>query len=807
MKLTKTLGIVIALTMLLAFVSHLPHTHAAYGTRTEDVIMKFYSCQGTAWAGLVGGEMDILAWPLDNIDYYEEAIIRPEIVLSQRFENDDVFGYAFNLNTTIYDYPNVVSPMKSGDFRKAIAYLVDKDYIVNGLVGMARRIDVPVPYSQKDWWAESVTGINYPYEINKDMAASVLDEANFIQGTNPNPYWESQYSYSAQYNRTYPDYEPWVGEEGRDLDPIVFCIPSDDPIKEAVGDYLVANMRSLGIPVKAIKKSETGFQTRVNDEENYHIFAGGQLEWKAPIDLWMAGVKGFAKRSGNVLLRAPNGAELSSLGSEKAQMHAYFLEIQNLVKNLNSWRDAFVGWQKGMVSTFLSAAEESWKSVTYNSSMVHNKLAQEAYVDAILGIPVWSTSAFYAWRNDTLGVVMKDGQGVLNEYTYMNAYRVGGGALRIGLPHAPTQLNIMHSHWNTDYYVLQALYPELMSYAPADRDIDQPWIVRDWSVGTWNNPETEEQASFIDFWFRDNLWVAETETGAQGDHFDAYDFEFTLHYIYAQAWKDYWHIPHWDRIKDLYNVTVIDEYHARVYLGVKSFWAVNWPTFPVLPKDIWLRDNIPLTVKNTTNPFFGVTETGISLPGYLPIREPIVSGSCATGSPEPENDTWVQARANNEWVTLEWGTDYEWRHGKLYVKVDSIGSHNIIAIQVPKFWTYGDTGGYLPGGMDWESILAGYGPYYVVDLTPGFISLKRNAFFFLETPPLGEIDWAWKPAGGYKIDVFDVVIAASAYGSYGTGVPDSNWFPAADLAPDGGKIDIFDITAVTSHYGSEFGKP
>ena len=54
------------------------------------------------------------------------------------------------------------------------------------------------------------------------------------------------------------------------------------------------------------------------------------------------------------------------------------------------------------------------------------------------------------------------------------------------------------------------------------------------------------------------------------------------------------------------------------------------------------------------------------------------------------------------------------------------------------------------------------------------------------------------------VDIFDIVTAASAYGSQGGGVPDDNWAPGADLAPECCVIDIFDIVTITARYGTRF---
>jgi hypothetical protein len=77
----------------------------------------------------------------------------------------------------------------------------------------------------------------------------------------------------------------------------------------------------------------------------------------------------------------------------------------------------------------------------------------------------------------------------------------------------------------------------------------------------------------------------------------------------------------------------------------------------------------------------------------------------------------------------------------------------------------------------------------------------------METPLLGAIDFIRKPNGCYEVDIYDVVIAAGAFGSSGTGVPTPNWFPGVDVASPGGKIDIFDIVTITGHYGEAWDPP
>jgi len=68
----------------------------------------------------------------------------------------------------------------------------------------------------------------------------------------------------------------------------------------------------------------------------------------------------------------------------------------------------------------------------------------------------------------------------------------------------------------------------------------------------------------------------------------------------------------------------------------------------------------------------------------------------------------------------------------------------------------------------------------------------------MDTPLLGDVDFVRKPNGAYKVDIFYPALGAGAFGSQGTGTPSSNWFPGADLAPNGGVVvDVYDLVTVT----------
>jgi hypothetical protein len=121
--------------------------------------------------------------------------------------------------------------------------------------------------------------------------------------------------------------------------------------------------------------------------------------------------------------------------------------------------------------------------------------------------------------------------------------------------------------------------------------------------------------------------------------------------------------------------------------------------------------------------------------------------------------------------------DYNIVKGNLHIYTDLDDT----TVVVVNYWAYGNPEGFTPGGLSWDTVLEGGGMYYIISFTPGVgggASFKRNPYYWMPTPPLGEMDFEWnhvgtvKPrCGYYDVDIYDVVWAADAYGATATGVP------------------------------------
>jgi hypothetical protein len=202
---------------------------------------------------------------------------------------------------------------------------------------------------------------------------------------------------------------------------------------------------------------------------------------------------------------------------------------------------------------------------------------------------------------------------------------------------------------------------------------------------------------------------------------------------------------------------------------------------------VWLHD--PLALEGVEN------FTSFTGPGPVSLN----------GSPVWINNVTVDG------APLALGTDYNIIRGNLEILTAVSGDLSV------GYWKYGDPAGFTPGDLPWQDVLAGCGMYYMTSFTPGVgggATFKRNPYYWMETPPLGEVDFIWnyvagpKPRTGYyDVGIYDVVLAAGAYGASATGVPSPKYIAGADLAPVGGLINVYDVVTLTGQYGVKWGHP
>ena len=714
------------------------------GPRTEDLIMNFYFDINAAYDALTIGEVDIVGFDIQE-SIYLDAIANPNVVLAPV---DDMGMYQFDINNnyTIPSYPGVRSPANYKEFRQALAFLVDKDRVVEEFCeGFAARIDQPIAAPTPGWTNTSYTGANYPYEYDPVAASALLDSAGFTNGTTPNPYYDPAFPGSTTTIRTYP---PDHSKAGQDLDDIIFYIRSDDPRRYKAGNHLYENARKIGIPCDQYG----GWIWPYPDIREFHVYTGGWSLGRFPTYLYFLYHTTF---------NVPYGSNyVHGIEPDGSPNHP---ELNELLYNI-------------------------YYADTYEEALRNTRNAMGLFTELCVTIPLFSARSLWVYSTELLGTVNMDSFGYDQDLFFMNAYKTSGEPIRWGVITPSNQLNIMYSSWTYDYQCLNRVYMTAgLDVPPYNIVADQPGYILDWLADTWVDPDDNATKAKNFKLFRSDAYFVDT-AGNQLSGVTADDYLFSCYVQYALG-IDGWN---WDTVQDIKYFNKINDTMVEIYYDARSYWLYTAASPYLLPRSIWFNASYGLT-ENLVETF--VVDTNLSTPGFLGI-----------GPNQPNGPVWINSIVSDLDGTLTEWTDFHWELGDWYLDTPLTSG----AVVTVDYYAIDDASGYTLGDHPWEDVTVGCGMYYGTSFSPGvggFFTARRNLHYYLETPVLGEVDFVWEDGGYYEVTIFDVVKAAGAYGSQGIAVPDDNWVPGADIAPPGGVIDIFDIVTIASAYGETFGAP
>ena len=796
-KSMKKFGIFVAviLTALMVLAMSPMPTLAERGPR-RDLDIIWYTSPDAAWTALLNDEVDMIQWALTS-EQLEAAEANPNLQIAAYTENG-MFEFDLNNNKTIMDYPGMTNPCSIEGVRHAIEYLIDKDYIITYILeGFGSRIDAPVAYPQTEGWVDpsvvtydwNHNGIidpdedNYPFPYNPDAAAAILADLGFSD-TDGNGYLN------------YPD-DPsvWGGAAGLDTTemPLKICIRADHPHRTEAGRYLygqlegdpaVAGDSVLALSGEWAAHGKVGGDFDTTDEayvldraqlspmvfrdRNYHIYTGGWSFGRFPTYLFFLYHTMFWYEWGPNYVVPPGHpqADYEDMILEKI----YYAETLADAQNASRWYT--------------------------HEHVIHCK-----------NIPLWSYTSYVAWRKEIAGVVNMVGYGVVNDYTFLNAYRVDNpdAPIRMACISTWDRLNILYSQWYYEYALLDRVYTGLIAVNPYDLATDIPWVAQDWEVGTWIDPRDGYEKTKVTYWFRNDVGGATPVTGDFCGFFDAQDYEFTVWYNYA--FDDSWQ---WSSFMDIHHIEVDECRKVTVYFDDVSMWFVYAPTYPLLAPSTILLDQL---CEEHCVSFTGADLVEVS-PGYFEYQfttDQVVKVLNATVNGTPikeyaagEGDFYIRA-------------GYDTFCHNVFVNLTSFAPTDVITICYYTPVPDGAGGTYLGAniGYSWENNMFAYGPYYPVSISTTSAALNKNPYFHLETPLLGEIDWRWyysgtvKPRKGYyKIDILDVVKCTGAYCSRGDGEYDPTYMPGADIdASDLCHVGILDLVTITGKYAETFGTP
>ncbi len=140
--------------------------------------------------------------------------------------------------------------------------------------------------------------------------------------------------------------------------------------------------------------------------------------------------------------------------------------------------------------------------------------------------------------------------------------------------------------------------------------------------------------------------------------------------------------------------------------------------------------------------------------------------------------------------------------------LDMIGSLPILPKHI--FQSITNVTGYTPGtsqGLPASQGLVGSGPWKYVNHSSSMLYLEANRDYFMETPPIEEIDFRYDwEMGCWAVDAMDATMVGEAFGSSGSHIPDTNWEPGCDVAWGDCIVDMSDLDALDQRFNATWGR-
>jgi len=374
------------------------------------------------------------------------------------------------------------------------------------------------------------------------------------------------------------------------------------------------------------------------------------------------------------------------------------------------------------------------------------------------------------------------------------------------------------------------------------------------AMGSWIDPDDKLTKSMIRFWFRDDPndglgdsdseWI-EPQTGNVLNDFTSQwlggGYRFNCWYYDAEPAG--WIFTNYRDIKHIICNSV--KKFAEVYFDGDIFWSQYSPYGRLIYAPLgvpgpgqfkgWKQQ--PLTTTETRT-FTGPISTGTFLNTLVPLEGAAKKiPTRARGSPVEiieltRNDSVPMTEAATP-QSFDPATGLGASGDYSIVGSSADGPRIRIYQNIPsnvkltvKYWGRGDPAGYWPGNTNFQTTLAGTGPFYMTSFLAGaggYATYKANPHYFMEAPLKGEIDWYYVwiqgrvPRDGYYVlDLYDAAIAGTfAMGGTGSGLPPPqgprpptrNWVPSSDLTAPLGETDINDLAILACSYSQTFGSP
>jgi ABC-type transport system substrate-binding protein len=550
---TRFVAVVVALVMAMTLLMAVPARAGEPGPVMPKLQFKFYSGTTALYTALKTGAIDMMAWPL-SYDQAQDAMSDPNIQVAPYFDLGD-YELAINNNWTCAAYPDWRSPTSYVDFRRAIAYLLDKDGLIAGpaLKGFGTRIDTLIPLPiLKEWvnWDVVKYGPNgellnnYPWEYDPYAARDLLDAAGFVQGTEDNPYYDPNIPWSSPKLRVYP---PGHEKAGQTLDPLKVYVRNDHEPRLTFGRQVYNHLRLLGIPCDVTEGRSGVCYYPVYIYRTYHLYTAGWSLGRFPI--WYYSF-------------------FHPIGIYPGGPNFYLVNDTELTPILE---DLYP------------------QSTSIAMSKAASLQAQSHQVMKVYTIPVYSSKSYFAYRKGLLGVTTTYGYGLTTalDFTFLTCYHENFptvNTITYGTLNPPEAINPIFSSWLWDYEVIDRIFTGYMTGNPYRLDPgkigpgkagDMPWMAKDWEYTTGADGN-----AIVTVYFRNDI------TWHDGTPFTVADLNETIYLgkYYDDSWgySDFVHVV---------STEIVNDYTIKIYFDMPTFWSIYTCNYDIVPKHIYGFDS------------------------------------------------------------------------------------------------------------------------------------------------------------------------------------------------------------------------
>jgi len=529
------------LVSLLALSSFVFPALAVSGPKTPNMLIHIYLNPDAENAAQDVGTLDINDWPLAK-EWIDKWVTRSDITM-RSYAEIGMMEFDINhqkwptgCNTHKYFDGTCTRCVCAREFRKAIAYLTDKDrYVSEILKGYAFRLDLPIPPFLTPYLTD-LAALGLLYNYNVAQAVTTLENAGFKDWDGDGVMEWKHTGTGAQAGTTDPEGTPIGTVE--ELPQLLFYIRMDDPNRRSAGERLTAALKAIGVNVKAIITEKTVCYKEVMVLYNYHIYTGG----------WSLSV-------------IPD---------------VYF----DLYSN-ETYYGPDVGWSLNYAgfcnNEFYTYAYASKFPASIDAAKVAAKEAGRVFAENVAIVPLWSSAAVKAYKTGWTGVVNENGFGIDNGYTFLRMDHATDNTIDWGFKSDIEQLNMVSSEWLWDHNVLGLIYDTLMGYDPFSLDFTEYAMAQSHTVGTWN-PAPGKDATELTFTLKPGIKFHDGTTVTPED------VKFTVDFLIACGPGIAWS---YTSVTDVNSVDIIGG-NVRVRMNSESVWAEQWiGGLPILKKDLW----------------------------------------------------------------------------------------------------------------------------------------------------------------------------------------------------------------------------